>query len=258
MHKIKFKCDICGEVFYDYKSQRKDNRHNFCSTKCEWKWLSKYKSGENSPLYKKRIKTKCNNCGRDIFITQHYFKIHKHFFCNNRGNCYNEFRTLIKGRNHPNWKGGKIIVNCGNCKKEIKIYPYYFIRNEHNFCKNNYKCYSKWISGNRCGEKNTNYIHGQSNKPYNLKFDRRFKNYIRKRDHYRCQYPGCKITQKKHLKLYNQKLHVHHIDYDKSHADELRSITLCNIHNIKVNKDRDYWFAYFSYILGKMYKKIGE
>ena len=42
---------------------------------------------------------------------------------------------------------------------------------------------------------------------------------------------------------------VHHIDYNKQNCENYNLITLCNGCNTKVNFNRDYWYAYFTYIM---------
>jgi len=70
---------------------------------------------------------------------------------------------------------------------------------------------------------------------YPLEFFR-IRNKILKRDNYTCQ---------KCNKYGND---VHHIDYNKENNQEDNLICLCRRCNIKVNCNRDYWFAYFMYI----------
>lgn len=42
---------------------------------------------------------------------------------------------------------------------------------------------------------------------------------------------------------------VHHIDYDKQNCKKNNLITTCRNCNVKVNSNRDYWYAYFNYIM---------
>lgn len=89
---------------------------------------------------------------------------------------------------------------------------------------------------------------GNLDRKYPLEF-RKIKKIIRKRDEFICQNPRCKIKQKENIKKYNRKLDVHHIDYNKINCKEENLITLCLKCNCKVNFNRDYWFAYFTYII---------
>jgi len=123
------------------------------------------------------------------------------------------------------------------------------------YCKGK-KCYcidcgkkiSKY-SKRRCqscaktGKLNPSYINGLGKEPYPLNFNNKLKKQIRKRDDYTCQQCGKKQEN------YYQKLTIHHIDYDKNNPNPNNLISLCRSCNTVANKDRDYWFAYFNYIM---------
>ena len=81
------------------------------------------------------------------------------------------------------------------------------------------------------------------NAKYGAEFNNELKEQIRERDNHQCQL--CDVKQED----YYRKLDVHHIDYNKKNCDEYNLITLCNKCNTEVNFDRDYWFAYFTYIM---------
>lgn len=61
---------------------------------------------------------------------------------------------------------------------------------------------------------------------------------IHKKYNYTCQLCNQKSKQ----------LNVHHIDYNKQNNYIGNLITLCQKCNLRVNYNRDYWFAYFMYI----------
>lgn len=86
---------------------------------------------------------------------------------------------------------------------------------------------------------------GMSYAPYSIEFNKKLKRYIFKRDSFCCQ--NCSsviLQQQKHLFL-----SVHHIDYDKQNCTETNLISLCNICNSQANANRDYWYAYYAYIM---------
>jgi len=97
------------------------------------------------------------------------------------------------------------------------------------------------------GKGNPNYLHGKAYEPYSSKWTETLKESIRQRDNYICQL--CGRTQKREIKELNQKLSVHHIDYNKEHLNPNNLMTLCRKCNMKVNFNRDYWYAYFTYII---------
>jgi hypothetical protein len=125
---------------------------------------------------------------------------------------------------------------CEDCGKIIQPKPH--IKRCHS-CEN--KRRFKIGLMNTSGDKNGGYIHGEGSRLYPKEFNKELKVKILKRDNYKCQkcnvYPCNDLT-------------VHHIDYNKQNCNENNLITLCRICNLKVNKDFDYWYAYFKYLLG--------
>ena len=94
-------------------------------------------------------------------------------------------------------------------------------------------------------ENHYNWQGGKSFEPYPLGWTRTYKEQIRYRDGYKCQICGC------HEVECNRKLHVHHIDYNKKNCNINNLISLCINCHTKTNANRDYWYAYFSYIMEK-------
>ncbi len=100
------------------------------------------------------------------------------------------------------------------------------------------------------GQNNHNWNNGSSFEPYTKEFNAIFKAKIRERDKYSCQL--CNMFEPDHLKLYNCRLSIHHIDYDKSNTLPQNCITLCHKCNNLVNKDRELWIKHFQAILNKL------
>jgi len=94
---------------------------------------------------------------------------------------------------------------------------------------------------------NPNWRGGISFIPYTLKFNKKLKLKIRKRDNYTCQ--NCGIKEKAHIRKNKRVLAIHHINYDKQNSNSNNLITLCNICNCKANSNKDYWFAYYTYLI---------
>ena len=132
----------------------------------------------------------------------------------------------LLGKLNGNWKGGK--PKCKDCGKEIGW--------KHIRC---IKCSNTYRSGN----KSSTWLSGLAKYLY-YKFTPKLKESIRKRDNYTCQ--NCNKKQKN---LY-RKLDIHHIDYNKKNCSKKNLISLCSGCNIKANFNRDYWYAFFTYILG--------
>lgn len=90
----------------------------------------------------------------------------------------------------------------------------------------------------RIGINNPNWKGGKSFEPYCEKFNERFKEKVRTRDNRTCQI--CGISEENNFNRYKQRLHVHHVHYDKKNCypDVLSACTRCNL---KMNSYRDYW-----------------
>lgn len=143
--------------------------------------------------------------------------------------CKNKFRPKMHynvGENHPQYKNTK-----SKCKICGKILTHY---------RGNDCCCRDCLDFS--GKNNPNYIEGLD-RVYPYKFNEELKELIRKRDHYTCQY--CGIKQKD----YYRALDIHHIDYIKLNLDKNNLISLCSNCHIKTNGSRDYWYAYYSYIM---------
>lgn len=80
-------------------------------------------------------------------------------------------------------------------------------------------------------------------------FNKKLKQEIRTRDNFICQ--CCGMTEKQHLKKFHQVLHVHHIDYNKQNCNKSNLITTCHTCNVIANGNRDYWFAFYTYLINK-------
>lgn len=176
-----------------------------------------------------KLKNKCISC--DNVISS-----------NSNGRCINCSLKNRAGKNNPNWKGGDIVKKCSFCFSDIKLRSYRIKRAKNNFC--NIKCFANWKIKAYSLDNNPNYIDGRSGFNYPLIFSKYLKNIIRQRDNYICQ--GCGLTEAEHLFKYKQKLHIHHIDYNKDNCEENNLITACLSCNSKANKNRVYWKNFYS------------
>ena len=139
----------------------------------------------------------------------------------------------LSKENHPNWQGG--IPKCIDCKKLLKGYR-------------QKRCWScSQIERFKDPRNHPCYIDRISFENYPRIFNFFLKLKIRKRDNYKCQY--CGMTQEEHFEKYNRDIEIHHIDYDKTNCKEDNLIALCKGCNINANFDRDYYYAYFIYIM---------
>ncbi len=135
-----------------------------------------------------------------------------------------EYHKNLKGKNNPMF---------GKKRPDLSNY------NKLNNClKNQY------------AERNPSWKGGISKLPYSFKFDDCLKLKIRIRDNFKCQ--NCEITEEEHLEKYNRALDIHHIDYNKQNCKEDNLISLCRKCNVKANHNRDYWFAYYTYLIERI------
>jgi DNA-directed RNA polymerase subunit RPC12/RpoP len=173
----------------------------------------------------------CTNCQKEINCNTAIYGNHRCRSC--------AMKVLFKNsQNHPNYIDGRTDKKyyCVDCRKEISGY-------EAKRCSN---CFQK-------GELNHNFNNWSSKEPYNIEWTKQLKESIRQRDNYICQ--NCGMTEKEHLIVYDRILTIHHIDYDKQNCKEDNLLSLCSQCNSRVNFNRDYWYAYFRYIIDKITKK---
>ena len=156
-----------------------------------------------------------------------------------------------KGINNPNYGKKHPGINKGE-KNGAKKPEVRKILSEQKKGKNNpnYGKENKWghhskkskkkISIANSMEKNSNWRGGKSFEKYTIKWKKELKERIRKRDNYICQ--NCN----KHQNKFNEKLHVHHIDYNKKNCNENNLVSLCRSCHMKTNYNRKYWKKLFS------------
>jgi hypothetical protein len=177
----------------------------------------------------------------------------------------------IKGINNPNWKGG--LPKCCDCNKTVKLHTAkrcrkcYFKfnvgKNNGNFKHGLFKCpdcgkelKQRLSKPHRCwdcyqkfnrGKNHPRWLNGISKAPYAFEFTLQLKEEIRKRDSYKCR--KCNKSSKKNKKESRKLLPVHHINYNKQDCRKENLLTLCSSCHTKSNTNRDYWFAYYTYIM---------
>ena len=157
---------------------------------------------------------------------------------------------------HGSWKGGKQVVQCDACEKELFRFP--SLIHEKNFC--NHSCYGRWRSENFKGESNPNFGNIAMFGPANPNWkggitleeycdawkDRDFKQGIKERDNHECQNPDCRKN--------SSGLTVHHIDYEKGNCHPRNLITLCTGCNARANFNREFWEAGYREIIRQKYE----
>jgi hypothetical protein len=106
----------------------------------------------------------------------------------------------------------------------------------------------KKMGASRTGCKNYNWMGGISFEPYCPKFNRGFKERVRKFYGYKCV--ACGKQQTKEL------LHIHHVNYDKMVCcNDIKPlfVALCRSCHMKTNFNREYWEKFFTDIINEKY-----
>ncbi len=101
----------------------------------------------------------------------------------------------------------------------------------------------------RFNKESPNWQGGKSFEIYPKEF-KKIKQFILERDNYKCQYPGCTEI--------HDRLHIHHIDYNKNNNNPENLITLGTSCHTKTNgkKKRLYWTEFYQHIMmGKLTTK---
>jgi hypothetical protein len=210
----------------------------------------------------------CINCG--IKIYRYSIRCRKCYYLSKKGMKFTKTHKRKLAESH--WQGGERLKKhycidchknridysnflygnkrCKSCARKIrvgKLNPTYIDgrTNKKYYCKDCNKQLSKsaYKGTKRCshcakiGKLSPSYIHGKGNFPYPLEFSNCLKKIIYKRDRGICQL------------CYKKGYIIHHIDYDKNNNKESNLILLCKTCHPKTNYNRDYWYAYFTYIM---------
>ena len=129
----------------------------------------------------------------------------------------------MKNKKPHNYKGGK--PKCIDCGRKTRDYQ----SKRCSVC--NYKYFS--------GENSPLWRNGISFEPYGIEFNKALKDFVRRRDNWKCQLCGAPQEE------FTTKLMCHHIDYNKKDSNYKNLISLCKSCHTKTNHNRDYWTNYF-------------
>jgi len=192
-----------------------------------------------------KLKYYCKTCGRKIYWDSALYGTGLCRSCGRKEQyrLHPETNPQFgkKGELSPVWTGGKESRKrfCTDCHKELNMSACY---DGDKRCKS---CAHKELY--KDPSNHPNWLGGLSRLPYTIEFTASLKESIRDRDGHKCQY--CGKTEEQEIKDYNKALAIHHIDYDKENCLDTNLISLCCECNTKANKNRDYWFAYFSEVV---------
>lgn len=150
-------------------------------------------------------------------------------------NISKSLKGMFLGDKSVRWKP-KIEKICTICKAKFYCKP--CLNNIRKTCSN--KCRHKYQSLCLEGKNHPNWKGGISLEPYPFNFSKKLKNFIRKRDRYKCQLCGVPKIE------CVSPLYVHHIDYNKKNISEINLISLCSSCHSKTNYNRKYWEIFFT------------
>jgi len=225
--------------------------------------LTNHPKGINSHAYKHGKclqKAYCIDCGKLLCKNATYYGTERCRSCSQKMKWKNkEFRQKItqknSGINASNYIDGHTLIekHCEICNKIIS-----FEATHCKSCRNLGKKLSKETKdkirvshiGLLVGKENGNWQGGIDDNLYPIEFNIILKESIRDRDEHTCQL--CH-TKEKDL---SEKLSVHHIDYNKENCKIENLISLCNSCHTITNFNRDYYFAYFKYLMEELYVSI--
>ena len=139
-----------------------------------------------------------------------------------------KIRESLCGKNNS-----KIKVICKVCGKIKEFYPCDIKEGGGKVCS--FKCNGVWTSKNLSGENSSRWQGGKSFEPYSLDWKESLREEVRKRDNYKCQLCSCPQEE------CNEKLHTHHINYNKRDCSINNLISLCRKCHTKTNINRKYW-----------------
>ena len=219
--RIRF-CKDCGKELHPGAKYQKTIRCYSCANKSDKNPMFGIKGELHYKFKKNKPKIYCIDCSKELSALE----------CQRCWNCYVLWKKQDP-KNHPQWKGGN--PKCINCSKEISWYA------------------KRCVLCSKIGKNNPNWIDGRSFEKYPLEFNEILKEQIRSRDNYTCQ--NCGMTEEEHLIVHGQKLHVHHIDYNKKNCNKTNLITVCLQCNLRANYNRNYWQEFYKERKNKQTKK---
>lgn len=184
-------------------------------------------------------------------LKNHYCIIcHKNsiYFYSKSHKCRTCLGKERSGSLNSNWNDGITLKNycCRDCGNPISYNTAIYGQGRCIICSNR-KEHNSMFGIHRFGKDSPRWLDGRTEIKYPTIFTNNLKIEIRTRDNFTCQ--CCGMTEKESQIKYNEVLHVHHIDYNKENCKEENLVTTCRKCNIKANGNRDYWFAYYTYIM---------
>lgn len=210
--KLTLSCKFCHKEFVVPYGQRD---RMYCGRSCQSKSVSR------TDIRKTSL---CIICKKEFL---HYGE---RILCGRK--CQAQYMSDARvGINNPAYKGKKETALCKQCSKSFEYSRVGLHADQaRSFCS--LECSHGLYKGKRSDSSPTAYDHHYPSKFRNLK------THIKERDGFRCL-----------LCSKSDKLHVHHIDYNKENNDSENLITLCQTCHVLTNFNRSFWENVFSSLL---------
>lgn len=240
-------CEICGKEYKPHTFERA-KKSRTCSKKCFGALrktdpnlrqasidnLPKDVAGKNNPRWKGPITHICIICGKEFDKGRQQGPSHVFKTCSDK--CLAVLkRQNWSGKNNPYWKGGLETIACLHCKQEFEAPP----STNRKFCS--LSCRDEYWQEHP--SEAPNWQGGISQDSYPHEFNRDYKDQIRRRDNFTCQF--CGLSQEEQKRKYNRNFSTHHIDYDKNNLAQKNLISLCDSCHSKTHTNREYWQPFF-------------
>lgn len=222
-------CLICKAEFKTIPSQIKIGKGKFCSRECYWESEKETKKWNKSALglvHTKETKEKI----RQVHLGKRLTEEHKRKIGNS--NIGKKRSEEVKRKISIKLKGRKNPEHSRRMKTKM-------IGNKYALGMKHTSETKKKLSLASRLENNPRWLGGKSFEPYNIKWNEKLKEKIRKRDDNICQLCGY------HQREFTRKLSVHHIDYNKLNCLEENLISLCLTCHARTNSKRIYWKKFF-------------
>ena len=186
---------------------------------------------------RKKPRPKCKECG--VEISKEIYT-----YCRKCASKYKDYSFIKRGKDHPMYgKKSAKPFKTGKDNPQYKhgktLKQHYCIDCGTEICWKAQRC----VDCAHIKELHGNWQGGKSFEEYGVEFDNGLKEQIRFRDGYKCQECGCSQLEN------GRQLDIHHIDYIKKNNKPNNLISLCKSCHMKTNFNRDYYYAYFMYII---------
>jgi len=210
LSRVALECEWCGDEYTKLPSKATNSR--FCSNDCKLDAFHEQRRGSGN-----MEQIECDFCGESL--ERYPNKVSENNFCDR--DCKD---LWMKGENHPQWKGGKVEVECCVCGAGKEVFKAQQRKSDRHFCSDD--CHYQWVSENHRGEDHGNWKGGVSHE-YPGSWSRQRRRAL-ERDDYECR--ACGMSQEEHKQRYDGRgLEVHHVKPVRTFDDPADAHSLGNL-----------------------------